>query len=342
MWNADSLGRGAAPVYRDGVTRKLLLACVVLLAAAVALPPLWYAAFPEPAPSLPPPGRRVEVAPGVGVNLIERGAGPAVVLVHGHPGSAYDWTASMEALADRGFRALAYDRVGYGRSDVRPRDDYSVGANAAELLGLLTAEDLRHVILVGWSYGGATSITAARRDASRIDRLVLVGSVGPGIEQRPAPPRVVTDLLAGPLVAWIWRVPPVARRVEASFVSVAFAPEPVPEGAAAAVSANLAMPHSLRTARSEGFDLDGRADLDPEPIERPILLIHGEGDLLVPPAVAEGLHRSARRSKLRMVPSGGHALPVTRPDALADWIADFARAGTPPARGADPAAQPRS
>ena len=73
--------------------RRVLLFVVLLLAAGLALPPLWYAAFPEPVPELPPAGRRVEVAPGTSVNVIETGAGRPAVLVHGHPGSARDWSA---------------------------------------------------------------------------------------------------------------------------------------------------------------------------------------------------------------------------------------------------------
>ena len=119
--------------------------------------PLWYTAFPYPAPDLPPPGRLVEVEPGVHVNVIEEGSGPPVVLVHGHPATAYDWQPLMHELAARGRRAIAYDRVGYGRSDGRTNGAYTVAANADELLGLLKALQLEHV---GWSAGRTA---AARR-----------------------------------------------------------------------------------------------------------------------------------------------------------------------------------
>ena len=99
---------------------RILLFLLALLVAAIALPPLWYALFPVAAPELPPAGRRVEVSPGLGVNVIEAGAGPPVLLVHGHPGCAYEWQPFMAELAQRSFRAIAYDRVGYGRSDPRP------------------------------------------------------------------------------------------------------------------------------------------------------------------------------------------------------------------------------
>jgi len=154
--------------------KRFALIFVSLLAALIVLPPLWYWVFPaDPPPELPPPGRRVELPGGVGLNVLEAGSGSPVVMVHGLPGSAYDWRELSPELANRGLRAIAYDRVGYGRSDPRSDGTYTPEGNASELLGLLAALDLRDVTLVGWSYGGVTSILAVLRDSSRIGRLVL-------------------------------------------------------------------------------------------------------------------------------------------------------------------------
>jgi 2-hydroxymuconate-semialdehyde hydrolase len=303
--------------------RRALLVLAAALAAAVALPPLWFALFPPARPELPPAGRRVEVAPGIGVNLIEEGAGPPVVLVHGHPGSAYDWQALMRELAARGRHVIAYDRLGYGRSDARASGAYTVDANADELLALLAAENLRGVVLVGWSYGGGVAIAAARRDPSRIDRLVLVGSVGPGIEGRSGLPPLADAFLRHVGLPWLGSVPPLFQRLSADFLAGAFAPEPVPPTALAQMDANFARPHTLTSFRSEAADLDGTADLDPGPIARPILVVQGGGDLLVPRAIGEELHRRAKGSELWIVPGGSHALPVTHPRELAERIAAF-------------------
>jgi non-heme chloroperoxidase len=308
--------------------RKAFLGLTLLLVAALALPPLWYAVFPPPAPpQLPPQGRRVEVSPGVGVNVIEQGHGPPVLLVHGHPGCAYDWALVIRALDPLGFRAIAYGRVGYGRSDARRDDRYTVDANADELLALLTALDLHDVTLVGFSYGGGVAIVAAKKDASRIGRLVLVGSVGPGIENRDQPPALVMEFMAGPGLAWISRVPPLEARFLRSFGALAFAPGPVHEGYAEVATANFAASHTLDTFRSEGRDLGGAADLDPGPIERPILIVQGDSDRLVPPFVAETLSARARNAELWLVPDGSHMLPVTHAGPLAQRIAAFASRG---------------
>lgn len=303
--------------------RSFLIVLALTLATLAALPPLWFSLFPVTPPPLPAPGRRVEVAPGVAVNLIEAGAGPPVVLVHGHPGSAYDWRPLMKELAAQGYRAVAYDRVGYGHSDARERPSL-VADNAAELLALLEAEGLLEVTLVGSSYGGATAITATRMDPARIARLVLVGSVGPGIEDRPAPPSFVIELLVGPVLSWISVVPPLSDRFRHFYIGLAFEPEPVPPEFLTLAAANFGAPDTLATFRTEGRDLDGTADLDPSAIALPILVVQGDGDQLVPPEVGETLHRLAPRSELWLVPGGGHMLAVTRPDALAERIDAFA------------------
>ncbi len=89
--------------------RRRLLGLALLLVALVALPPLYFKAFPEEIPTLPPPGRRIEVADGVFVNAVESGRGPTVVLVHGLPGTAYDWAPLTEALAERRLRVIDAD-----------------------------------------------------------------------------------------------------------------------------------------------------------------------------------------------------------------------------------------
>jgi pimeloyl-ACP methyl ester carboxylesterase len=305
--------------------KRVLALVIVLAAAALVLPPLWFAIFPQPKPDLPAPGRRVQVSPAVRVNTIERGEGPTVVLVHGHPGCAYDWSELMAELARRGFHALAYDRVGYGHSDGRNNGDFTVDANAEELLALLDTENLHDAVVVGWSYGGATAIVAARKDPSRISRLVLVGSVGPGIEKQPGPPAFVIEYVMRPSLAWVSRVPPLGKSLRASLVADAFHPDPIADGFLAQLDANFARPHTAYTFRNEGRDLDGRANLDPSRISVPLLIIHGDEDQLVGAAVAEELHRRAPGSELWMIENAGHMLPITHASAIADRIVAFAR-----------------
>jgi hypothetical protein len=136
---------------------KLVTVLVALGAAAVILltAPLWAPRLALGAGPLPPRGARVAIARGYGINVLDEGVGPPVVLVHGLPGSAYDWRPLPEQLVAAGFRVIRYDRVGYGHSDRRTEGErHSIERNAGELLELLPA-------LGGWnrpcSWAGPTA-----------------------------------------------------------------------------------------------------------------------------------------------------------------------------------------
>ncbi len=309
--------------------RKLLLALVLLLGAAIALPPLYYAAFTPPLPELPPAGRRIPVSDGVSVNAIERGAGPAVVLVHGLPGCAYDWAPLADALAARGMHAIAYDRVGYGYSDARSDGEYTVEANARELVALLASEGLRDATLVGWSYGGPVAISAATLDASRIGRLVLLGSGGPSDEPLE-PPALVRFFSKRPVARWIGAVPPVAHALQAAVTRAAFSDAAQPAWWLPQVQANFGMPATRVTYWMEGAALASPGAFDPAAAKRPILLIHGDDDRLAPLAISEWIQRHAPGSELVVVPGGSHMLLITHVDLVADRIAAFAAPAPPP------------
>jgi pimeloyl-ACP methyl ester carboxylesterase len=303
--------------------RRFLLGLLLILIAAVALPPLWFRLFRAPAPELPPPGRRVEIGRGLGLNVVEVGAGPAVLLVHGLPGSAYDWRMTSPALAARGLRAIAYDRVGYGWSDPRPDHAFTVESNARELLALLEALALDRATVVGWSYGGATAIAAAQLDPSRMAGLVLVGSAGPGIEEMLPPRAVAAVFFSAPVLSWLHAVPPLARAVQAQASAEAYSNGPQPAWWRPDLAANFARPHTATSWRSEGAAMAVGPLPDPSGLALPLLVLHGDDDRLAPVSIGRELARRAPNARLEVVPGGSHMLPVTHAEWLADQIADF-------------------
>jgi pimeloyl-ACP methyl ester carboxylesterase len=301
--------------------RRISIALALLVAAALLLPPLWYAVFRETPPELPPPGRRVVLETGVAVNVVEAGSGPAVVLVHGLPGCAYDWRELSSALAERGLRAIAYDRVGYGYSDARPAGTpFTAEQNAVELVALLDALDVRDATVVGWSFGGATTMLAVRRSPTRIGRIALVGSAGPGIEDQGPPPLPVRVMFSAPVLAWVAWVPPAARGLRALSSDAAYSGQPQPDWWMPTLDANFGRPHTPATYRMEGRSFAG-APPDTTGLSLPILVFHGEDDLFAPVAIAHELARRAPHSKLVVVEGGSHMLPITHAGRLADEIA---------------------
>lgn len=107
------------------------------------------------------------------------GSGQPVVFSHGWPLTADAWDAQMKVMVDNGFRAVAHDRRGGGRSD-QPWDGNDLDTYADDLAAVIEALDLRDVILVGHSTGGGeVTRYIGRHGTGRVAKAVLVGAIPP-------------------------------------------------------------------------------------------------------------------------------------------------------------------
>src|SRR6266481_8924967 len=105
--------------------------------------------------------------------------GPAVTFSHGWPLSADAWDGQMLFLAQNGFRAIAHDRRGHGRSS-QPSSGNDMNTYADDLADLIEALDLHDVTLVGHSTGGGeVARYIGRHGTARVGKVVLVGAVPP-------------------------------------------------------------------------------------------------------------------------------------------------------------------
>lgn len=107
------------------------------------------------------------------------GTGPVVVFSHGWPLSADAWDVELKLAADNGFRAIAYDRRGHGRSEHTWAGD-DMDTYAADLAALVDGLGLSDIAVVGHSTGGAEVLRyAVRHGAGRVRKVVTVGAVSP-------------------------------------------------------------------------------------------------------------------------------------------------------------------
>ncbi len=116
------------------------------------------------------------------------GKGQPVVFSHGWPLSSDAWDEQLKFVADNGFRAIAHDRRGGGRSG-QPWDGNDLDTYADDLGLLLDTLDLNDVILVGHSTGGG-EITryVGRHGTRRVAKMVLVGAIPPLMLKTPSNP----------------------------------------------------------------------------------------------------------------------------------------------------------
>lgn len=107
------------------------------------------------------------------------GSGQPIVFSHGWPLSADAWDAQMLFFGQQGYRVIAHDRRGHGRS-AQPWDGNNMDRYADDLAKLIEYLDLRDAILIGHSTGGGeVSHYIGRRGNDRVAKVVLVGAVPP-------------------------------------------------------------------------------------------------------------------------------------------------------------------
>ncbi|MBL4852605.1 MAG: alpha/beta hydrolase [Robiginitomaculum sp.] len=135
------------------------------------------------------PKARIIDAGEVKIAVYERGAadGPPVLLLHGWPEMAYSWKHQMGALADAGYRAIAMDLRGFGRSGA-PKDvrAYRIDKLVGDIEGVLGALGIREVVLCGHDWGGIIVWHAARMLESRVRGVISVCT--PHMRRPPADP----------------------------------------------------------------------------------------------------------------------------------------------------------
>jgi pimeloyl-ACP methyl ester carboxylesterase len=127
----------------------------------------------KPAPTFPEPAF-IETN-GIRMAMYEQGDGPPVILLHGFPELAFSWRHQFPALAAAGFRAIAPDQRGYGRTDV-PAEvrDYRIEELIADVHGLLDALELDTATFVGHDWGSLLLWQMAMRAPERIERMVIL------------------------------------------------------------------------------------------------------------------------------------------------------------------------
>jgi non-heme chloroperoxidase len=116
------------------------------------------------------------------------GEGPVVVFSHGWPLSSDAWDGQMLFLAEHGFRTVAHDRRGFGRSS-QPSSWNDMDGYADDLAALIESLDLKDATLVGHSTGGAeVAHYVGRHGTSRVARVALISAAVPALLQTDANP----------------------------------------------------------------------------------------------------------------------------------------------------------
>src|SRR5262249_16116983 len=122
---------------------------------------------------------RITTKDGTRIFYKDWGSGPPVVFSHGWPLSADAWEDQMLFLAERGYRCIAHDRRGHGRSG-QPWSGNDMDTYADDLAALVETLSLNDAVHVGHSTGGGeVARTIGRPGTRRVAKAVLIGAVPP-------------------------------------------------------------------------------------------------------------------------------------------------------------------
>jgi len=256
------------------------------------------------------------------------GRGPVVTFSHGWPLNADAWDGQMHFLAQQGFRVVAHDRRGHGRSE-QASSGNDMNGYADDLAAVLETLDLRNATLVGHSTGGGEVVRyVARHGTKRVAKVVLIAAVPPLLLKTPANPEglglEVFDGLRAALAN--------DRSQFYKDLAIQFYGANRPEAKVSQGILDQFWLWSMQSGLKNAYDsikafseTDFTEDL--KKIDVPALLLHGEDDQIVP------VHDSSRKSA-RLIenvkdiyyPGAPHGLTSTHQDQINADLLEFLRA----------------
>ncbi len=254
------------------------------------------------------------------------GNGPTVLMLHGIGGGHLAFSPQVETLAGAGFRAVAWDMPGYGRS--APIEPYTFKGLAQSCVDLIDALQCEHVVLLGHSMGGMVAQEVVARRPDRVSRLVLCGTsaaFGKRTDGRSA------DAWARQFVGQ--RTAPLdagqsMAEVAQTLVPRMVGPGALPEGLRLAEHCMASVPPATyRRALDCLVTFDRQSEL--ANIRVPTLLIGGEFDRVAAPAVMKQMAQAIPQARYAELPGIGHLMNLEAPDEFDALLIDFLREPQP-------------
>jgi non-heme chloroperoxidase len=257
--------------------------------------------------------RSITASDGTSIFYKDWGSGQPVVLSHGWPLTADAWDAQMLFLGLKGYRVIAHDRRGHGRSG-QTWDGNEMNTYASDVAALFDKLDLHDAIFVGHSTGGGEVVHyLGRYGASRVSRAVLIGAVPPIMlksERNPegTPKKVFDDLRAAVTsdrsqfyrdlaLPFFGYNRPNAKTSQGTIESFWL------QGMMGGIKPQY---DCIKAFSETDFTSDLRE------IDIPVLILHGDDDQIVP--IEDSAKKSAKllkKATLKVIPGAPHGMPIT-------------------------------
>jgi pimeloyl-ACP methyl ester carboxylesterase len=242
------------------------------------------------------------------------GTGEAIVLMHAITGTSESWAPQIEAFAKAGYRVIAFDRRGWGRSQADPGSGPQPGRAADDLHALADHLSLGRFHLVGVAGGGFVALDYAAAHPERLSSLVIAASTGSVSDKE------IQEVITRIEIPGIRSLPGHFREVGASYRGTN------PEG----------------TKRWLEIEAHARQPGAPtQPLRSPntyaklatittrTLVVAADADLLAPPGLMKLWARHVKEAQWTTVPDAGHSIAWEQPAIFNDIVLKFLKGGRP-------------
>jgi peroxiredoxin len=270
------------------------------------------------------PWVRTTASPSTELYYDDVGRGQPVVLIHGWPLSQRMWESQILALADGGYRCIAYDRRGFGDSG-KPSGGYDYDSFASDLNDLMTQLDVHDAVLVGFSMGGGeVARYVGRYGTGRVAKAALLASVTPFLLKTADNPSGIDQAVFDGMIEG-------AKADRVTFLEQLL-PNYYNYEPGTGLSADL-LPFSKWIAWSasalgtvECIRAFGTTDFreDLAKLTVPTLIAHGDSDRIVPLEISSQLaHERIKGSRLEVIKGAPHGFAATHGLQLSELLLDF-------------------
>jgi pimeloyl-ACP methyl ester carboxylesterase len=272
-------------------------------------------AVPQGNRAAPPARQDVATLPGVRLWFTDTGgAAEPVVLMHANTGTSAVWESQVAALSKAGYRVIAFDRRGWGRSEANPATGAQPGHISEDLHALADYLSLERFHLVGVAGGGFAALDYAAWHPDRLSSLVVGASTGSVSDPE------FQDFVARIEIPGIRSLASHYREVGASYRGAS------PDG----LKRWLEIEHHAR-----------QPDAPAQPLRSPntyaklggittrTLVIAADADLLAPPALMRLWARHVKGAQWATIADAGHSVAWEQPDKFNDIVLRFLEGGQP-------------
>jgi len=257
------------------------------------------------------------------IRIVQKGEGPDILLIHGKPGILDDWEYFFNVLS-KDYRVTSFDRPGYGFSSFHYNSS-PLKYNMEIVSGLINKLSLRNVIVVGHSYGSLIALALAVENTAPVRGYILLSpetypkggfTFFNRIARYPVPGRGFFRIIKG------FILPPAIK----ADLEMAFNPDTLPDDYyKERINLFLQTKTLISMAREESYL---KSEADPvkalyKDITKPVLIIYGKNDKVIPVYIAQELKKRITGSKLVILKDTGHMVQYREPEELKNQIDAF-------------------